>query len=297
LQITTPRRRPAARALLALLLAAMLSACVTVTNAPDPTKTAPTADQGVAVISVTGNTAQVSQFDQITVRKLPGPNAPTSNVREQHILRNVSPGLSRDTALFIGSLPEGEYVLERFVDVDTHRALNLGDGPRRLVGNFRVKGGTLVDLGRLFVTPVNTKVIVGRSARVASNRDLVKRFAREHEQFYAREVVAGWIDARSADDLVEDYALDRPVGADAVTELPNGEIAAASRLGTVLIRSTRGRWRAARSEGLESLLWLKAVKAPDTVLVAIGEFNSLLRLDRASGKLVALETGNLPQAT
>lgn len=272
----------------------LLSACAVVTTAPDPTKTAPAADQGIAVLSVTGNTAQVSAFDQVTVRKLRDQNAPTSNVVVQHILRNVSPGLARDTALFIGTLPEGDYVLDRMVDVRSNRALNMGAGAQELIGTFRVKAGALVDLGRVIVTPVNSKVIVGRSARVTSNRELVRRFAREHERFYTREVVAGWTAPRGAVDQVEEYALSRPVGADGVVELPGGEVAAGSRLGTVLVRDTQGRWRALRSDGLESLLWVKPPESADAPLIAAGEFNTIVRHDRASGKLVALDPGNLP---
>lgn len=276
------------------LLSVLLGACVVVTHAPDPSKTAPTAEQGVVVISVTGNTAQVNQFDQLTVRKLPVPGAPQTAVREQHLLRQVSQGLSRDTSLFVGVLPEGEYTFDRMVDVDTNRALNLGDGARRLLGNFRVKAGALIDLGRLVVTPINTRVLVGRSARVSSNAALVKRFAREQEPFYAREVLPGWIQPRGPEDRVEEYALASPVGADGVTELASGELVAASRLGTVLLRDLKGRWRAVRSDGLESLLWVKPVTEPDRSIVAVGEFNTLVRLDRASGRLVQLDPGNLP---
>jgi hypothetical protein len=228
------------------------------------------------------------------VRKLRPAGAPETAVREQHILGQVSQGLARDTALFVGALPEGEYTFERMVDVDTHRALNMGDGGRRLLGNFRVKAGALVDLGRLVVTPINTRVLVGRSARIVSNADLVQRFAREQAQFYTREVVPGWLEARSPDDRVEEYALNRPVGADGVVELSTGEIAAASRLGTVLLRDPQGRWRAARSERLESLLWVKPIETANTTLLAVGEFNTLLRLDRQSGRLVPIDPGNLP---
>lgn len=279
--------------LLAAVLPGFLAACATVTNAPDPSETAPTSEQGVVVISVTGNTSQVGQFDQLTVRKLPAPGAPQGAVREQHVLRQVSQGLARDTSLFVGALPAGEYTFEGVVDVDTNRALTLGEGGRRLLGNFRVKAGALIDLGRLVVTPANTRVVIGRSVRVTSNAQLVKRFAREHEEFYAREVVSGWLEPRRIQDRVEEYALTRPVGADGVTELPTGELAAASRLGTVLLRDVQGRWRRVRSEGLESLLWVKAVDCPDTVLIAVGEFNTLLRLDRPSGKLLPIDPGNL----
>jgi hypothetical protein len=98
---------------------------------------------------VTGNTAQVNQFDQLTVRKLPAPGAPQTAVREQHVLRQVSQGLARDTSLFVGSLPEGEYTFDRMVDVDTNRALNMGEGGRRLLGNFRVKAGARFGLARI----------------------------------------------------------------------------------------------------------------------------------------------------
>ena len=284
----------AARAVAAVAPSILLAACATVTQAPDPTKTAPAAEDGIVVVSVTGNTAQVNQFDQISVRRLPAPGAPETSVRESHVLQQVSVGLARDTALFVGIVPQGEYELERFVDVDTRKVLNLGDGGRQLLGNFGVKPGALVDLGRLIVTPVNTRVIVGRSSLVTSNAELVKRFAPEHAKFYSREVVSGWTRGRGAEDRVEEYALTRPAGADAVTELASGEVAAASRLGTVLLRDKQGRWRRLHSGRLESVLWVKPVDLPNAALVAVGEFNTFLRLDRASGRLVPIEPGNLP---
>lgn len=291
-------RRPTAIAstplnvIAACLVATALTACATVTRAPDPSKVAPDADQGVVVVSVTGNTARLTQFDQLTLRKLPAPGA--TGPTEKYVLGQVSAGLARDTALFAGALPPGEFVLEAMVDFGSERTLNLGEGGQAMLGAFRVKAGALVDLGRLIVTPLNTRVLVGRSARVTSNRELVRRFAREQEQFYAREVAPGWGGPRTPSDRVEEYALTTPAGADAATELPTGEVVAASRLGTVLVRDTQGRWRGVRGEGLESLLWVKPVDAPESVLVAVGELNTLLRLDRASGTLVRLDTGNLP---
>jgi hypothetical protein len=64
--------------------------------------------------------------------------------------------------------------------------------------------------------------------------------------------------------------------------MADGSVAVASRLGTVLMRSQQGRWRALRAPGLESVLCVLPVDLPDAELVAVGEFGTLLRKARGS---------------
>ena len=249
--------------------------------------------EGSVVVSVTGNTARVSQFDSITIKQYIKPEPGIAPIKAEYILNQVSEGLARDTSLFVGAVPEGDYVFEKISDNKTRKYIAFNQATVDRLGIFHVKAGSVSDLGRLVVTGVNSRVLIGRSERVRSNADLVKRFAPANAVIYTAEVNPGWIGPRDTGDLVEEYALDLPVGADALTELPNGWCIAASRLGTVLLRSPTGTWRAVRSNGLESLLWVKQYESSNSMLLAVGELNTMLRLDR-QGKLVAIDPGNLP---
>jgi hypothetical protein len=283
------RRRTGLRLLLALSV--LLASCAT--TAPPPSQGQVGAGEGIVVLSVTGNTGQVGQFSGANLRPIDPVGGP---IRPLQLLRNVAAGLARDTALFIGVVPAGDYTLDRLT-VD-NRYLAFGAGTLELIGTIRVKAGAVNDLGRVVVTPINARVLVGRSALVTSNVELIKRFSPENAPSLNREIVSGWVAPRSAKDQVEEYALSRPVGADSPIELANGDVAAASRLGNVLVRRPDGRWSAIHSGRLESLL---AVHAPaggtadgqDARLIAVGEFNTLLRLS-ADGKLIALDSGTLP---
>lgn len=274
--------------LLLALAVCLVAGCANVTTAPDPLKDPPKAGESVVAVTVTDNTSRAGAFTSMTVqRMLPGETSPAS-----HIMRLVAPGLSRDTALFIAVLPEGEYEFASF-STGT-QILNLNPGSRRLIGKFTVAGGKAVDLGRLVVTPLNTSVLVGRSARVTSNLPLMRRFAPEQAQLYGGEVRPGWNGPRTAEDRIEEYALGRPVGADNPVEAADGRIVAGSRLGSVLVRSPQGRWDTLRSEGLESILYAAPVDLPDARIVAAGEFNTLLRQPPGVPRLVAIDTGDLP---
>jgi hypothetical protein len=201
--------------------------------------------------------------------------------------------MARDTALFVGIVPEGQYVVESLTHGKTKKFIALNARSSERLGVFTVKAGAVSDLGRIIVAPMNDKVIVGRSQRVRANSTLIKRFAPESAGIYDGAVNVGWISPRSQEDVVEEYALQMPVGADAMTEMPDGGVVAASRLGTVMVRSPAGKWRAIRSEGLESLLWIKPYASDNSVLLAVGEFDTMLRLDK-KGLLNWIDPGNLP---
>jgi hypothetical protein len=217
------------------------------------------------------------------------------DVTQHFILKQVVPGMARDTSLFIGALPPGEYYFDSFSDSKTNKILRI-PAASKLLDHFVVGSTTPVDLGRLVVTPLNTNVVYGRSKKVSNNTVLMQRFSPRHAALFAAGTESGWKTGPdgSAGDAVEGYAMAKPVGADCITELADGSVIAASRLGTVMRRSSSGRWGGFRSEGLESVLCVIPSDLPDTELIAVGEFNTLLRKPRKENKLVAVDTGDLP---
>ena len=278
--------------LLAALGALSLVGCATVTTAPDPLQSAPQADQSVVVLSLTGNTSQVGAASSISVRRF-DPARP--DAREIHILRQVAPGMARDTALYIGTLPVGEYEVASFDYAATQQYLTLSEPMRKRLGRFAAAGGKPVDLGRLVATSMNAGVLVGRSARQADNLQLVRRFAQPYQKFFDRaDVALGWTSGRTETDRVEEYALLVPVGADNPAELPDGRVVMGARLGTAWVRQPDGQWEPVRGEGLEALLCVRAGDADERDLVAVGEFGTLVRAAKGSRRFERVDPGNLP---
>lgn len=272
-------------------LAAVTAGCATTTQAPDPLKTPPKPGQSNVVVSITSNTAQVGAFDTLELLRI---QPAGQTVTETHLLNRILPGLARDTSMFIGVLPEGDYELSTLRHTATRQYLAFGTEQRQRLGRIAVRGGLPVDLGRLIVTPINTRVLVGRSARVQSNAALLRRFAPDYARLFDGDVSPGWNHPRPDDDRTEEYALQRPVGAGNPREMADGQVVAASRLGTVLQRSTNGAWRTLRSDDLNSLMYVTPVDRPDASLLAVGEFGTLLRLPPGGNKLVPVDTGDLP---
>ena len=273
--------------LLPLWLVLVLAGCANVTTAPDPLKDPPKAGESVVAATVTDNTSRAGAFSTMSVQRM----VAGETRHETFVLRRVE-NLSRDTALFIAVLPAGEYEFSSFST--QNQILTLNPGARELIGRFTARDGKPVDLGRLITTPVNTQVLVGRSARVSSNVELMRRFAPQQARLFEGEVLPGWNGPRTPYDRVEEYALSRPVGADSPIEAGDGRIVAASRIGSVLVRSPQGRWGVLRSEGLESILYAVPVNLPNALILAAGEFNTLLRQPPGVPRLVPIDTGDLP---
>lgn len=204
--------------------------------------------------------------------------------------------MSTHTTFFSGALPPGEYRFYSFSDSKTKKFLQIPQ-QSRLLGNFVVKGDKPVDLGRLIMTPFKFSVLHGRSMSTSSNLPLLERFAPEYAKVFANAADTGWKAAASAappPGAVEMHALARPVGASCMTELDDGRVVAASRLGAVLIRSTNGSWSAVRGPGIESLICVTPTTEPGAELVAMGEFGTLLRKPEGVNRLLPVDTGNLP---
>jgi hypothetical protein len=260
----------------------------------DPLKlTAQSTDMPVAV-SITANTDEISGFNTIKLRRVAEGEKPggLKLVSENLVMRRVAPGMARDTALFIGALQPGEYEFVELIDTLSNKLLRVYSAG--MVGTFKVESGKATDLGRLIVTRANFSVDFGRSAYAVSNAELIQRFAPEYHKLFAAGAGPGWTAPRSERDKVEEFARAHPFGAECAAELPDGRVAAASRMGAVLLRSKQGSWSTLNSQQTETLSCVLPVTLPDAELIAVGEFGTLLRKAPGGDSLQRIDTGNLP---
>lgn len=283
-------RQAVRRLLLAGMVAvsAAMVGCGTVQHVADvPGKAELSADKAVVLLSVTSNSPRSGQFDSVVLERVASDGGRT----ERYLLNQLSKGLARDTALFVGAVPPGSYRVARF-NVGT-LYLEINEIGRERIGRLDVMAGASHDLGRLVVTNLNSGILVGRSKLVTSNADLVKRFVPDAARYAEKVTGSGWAGPRHEKDRAEELALSMPAGASALTELSTGEVVAASRVGSILVRSTLGKWRRIGIDSLESLLWLKPVDDPKIRLVAVGEFNTIVQV-QADWTTQRLNPGNLP---
>jgi photosystem II stability/assembly factor-like uncharacterized protein len=276
--------------------ALLLGGCAVNTSVNDPLKLSAQSTATTVAVSITANTDEIVGFDTIKLRRVAEGDKPGALklLAENLVMKRVAPGMARDTTLFIGALQPGEYEFTEFIDMPSNKLLRVSAG---IVGTFKVEQGKTTDLGRLIVSRANFGVDLGRSARAVSNAELIQRFAPEYSNLFSAGVGTGWTAPRSARDQVEDFARIHPFGADCVAELPDGRVVTASRMGAVLVRSQDGQWSTANAQRPETLACLLPVALPDTELVAVGEFGTLLRKAPGSDTLTPVDTGNLPPGT
>ena len=271
---------------LAILSVLIGLACVpTVVVAPSSGTLSP--GQGAVLVSLTSNSARSGQYDGVDVRQ---DNGPGQSGQDYHLVL-VSPGLSRDTSLFVGALPPGDYYFTRITQGQIYIPLFASSGR---LGKFKIESGKTSDLGRLVLTGMNERYLLGRSALAVDNSDLVRAFAPDEASLLALPRGTGWADPHHKDDLVEAYAQTTPVGADGLTELPDNYVAAGSRLGVLLVRRPSGNWEKKWTGSLSSLLWLVPGENTDTRVVAVGEFDTIVRMDHRWNP-IHLDKGNLPE--
>ncbi|HYD42628.1 MAG TPA: sialidase family protein [Anaeromyxobacter sp.] len=310
---------------LALWAAGIATGCVA--PAVRPGKVAPGPGDGVILLSVTWNSANVLGIDVLDLERVdPGHGGIGVQVSGQQ-LTVVG---SRDTSLLVGALPAGEYRITGFQGsvMAWHKAaMTFTKGiwlPARAAiqpdpesappGVFRVVPGAVHDLGRV-VMSMNAgerhwvwndavsgnplRSAIGRSVIATSNADLVRRFSPENARLLEGTLQRGWVAPRDADDRVEENARSRPGGPLKLGLLSSGEAVAVGRMGAFMIRDRSGRWSVSSSPGLESFLCLVpvgpgAVRSLDGVrAVAVGEFNAIAALD-GTGRVRRLSPGNLP---
>lgn len=271
------------RLLCCLVLPAFLSGCAT--PVPDPLAVQLTAEQSAVAVSISNNTTTSDRFDELTVRRL--------GTDQEFLLKPTGNLSSRDTTLFIGVLPAGEYQLVMLRDDANSITLKLTDGPG-LTGNFRVAGGAPTDLGRLVVAPINFKALVGRSRRVITNFPVIRGFAPEYAPLFEKEAAGGWIGPRHTDDNVEDYARSRPGDVKCITEAEGGIVLGGGRLGTLMLRQPGGKWLTLGGASIAALNCALPVNLPNADLLVAGEFGTLLRRAKGDATLRQVQTGDLP---
>lgn len=284
-------RRIVANLLACSIIALALGGCITTRVQQPLAGEVPTGGTAVTV-SITANTDQVSGLSQITLGRFDSADALSGLILHSYVLTQAAKDMARDTTLFIGILPPGRYYFNKLTDgSNANHYIQLGAG----LDAFTVEEGKPVDLGRLIVTPlIGQRVLVGRSQRVRDNRAMIVRYSPEHLKLFAPETTISWSAPPKAMDHAEELAMARPTGAQCVTELADGGVVAATRMGTVLWRSPQGTWSKLPSDQIESLNCVQSVRMPDADLLAFGEFGTLLRHAPGQNQLESVDTGNLP---
>jgi hypothetical protein len=135
----------------------------------NPLFTVASIDEGAVAVSLTTNSAQLSYLNAIVVEPvLPENNTVKSTNAKpaQYYLRSVK-AINRDTHLFAGNLPVGEYNILSITGRNLSSQVGMGmtftlEIPDlETLGSFEVKPNSLADLGRLIVSAINLKGGVG----------------------------------------------------------------------------------------------------------------------------------------
>lgn len=247
---------------------------------------APDTNEGMAIVSMTTNAGLIDGVDVLVV----------DSETAQYTLRSVSSAYARDTVLFVGVLPEGVYNIKGWEERDAFRKVTVPEKQQQLMGTFEVRRGQPCDLGRLVTTQIAFAYGTGRSATITENREALLQFAPDSARLFPDASSSCWSKARDEKDVTELYARSYPVGAAMVAELPDGRVAIPSGMGSVLLRGADGQWSVARSAGMQRLLWLESADRTDAQLIAVGEMNAILRLDR-DGTLQPMPAGELPMGS
>ena len=271
----------------------LLSGCVVNTSVVDPLKMSAQSGETPVVVSITSNTKDIYGFNTIKLRRVVAgeQRSDFKLVSANLVMKKVESAMTGDTSLFIGALPPGEYEFVELIDTRANKLLHVYS---TIVGSFKIEAGKSADLGRLIVTRGDFGVQYGRSTQVVSNAKLIQRFAPDYSKLFGTAASVGWSTPHHAQDNVEQFARAHPAGAECVTEMPDGRVAAASRMGAVLMRSTQGLWKIINAPSVESLSCVFPVDLPNAELIAVGESGSLLRKVRDSDALLPVDTGNLP---
>jgi hypothetical protein len=272
-----------------LFLIATLSifvGCATVQNAKDSEAFTRSPDKtGLVVLSSTVNTGEIGQIQSFILSKIGEKPA------KEFVLNNAISQTSRDTSVFIGALPPGEYRLVRLSA--GMKFLDVSNSP--ILPNIKVAAGEIADLGRVILTAVNMKVALGRSRQFTDNRYLIKRYLPNKLELYNNGISNGWLQPPAEKDVIEPLALSHPQGAGSMVELADGRILAGTRLGTVLLRTTDKKWHiATRTKDYEAITAIAAYETNENLVIVADNYGELYLLDK-NFELSPLERGNLPR--
>lgn len=261
--------------------------------APDPVVQAPAANESPVGISVTGNTAVLSAPTGIhayLVKKYE-----SGERAREYVLHSVGPKTETETAAYVGTLPEGEYLIDCY-DFGPTAFVRMGEASQNLLGKFVVKGGEPVDLGRLVFasSPDGRRTLLGRSSMVTDNQKFLSRLDGRYAALFTTSAT-GWLGPVSEYDIAESISLSAPIGSRSVTPEAPGHALVATRMGSVLERTTGGRWQVWRTRNsLESLYDVMPADRQDARFIAVGEYSTIVRMPRDGQQMEPVSPGNLP---
>jgi len=250
--------------------------------------------EGVVVVSITTNTGEVKQFSEIHVTPVVREGVDPPAIPTEYRLWGVAPEMARDTSLFAGTLPVGEYYISElsYTNLGLRKFIKLKqDG--EIPGTFTVRAGSVNDLGRLVATPIGIKMLVGRSSIAQKNADLIRKYSPDNALYFESEVRSAWSAPQGQSDVVEAYAVAHPVGSSPMVEAADGSVITGSRLGVVLQRGKDGHWRGFHTGGIQTIFCIAPDDSPDHLFVAGGEFDSLIEFNQ-DGKAFPVDTSDLP---
>ncbi len=272
---------------LLLGIVVLSAACSSIVERPGAEAPLPTAGDGTVVLSVTANTGEIRRFDTIVF-------ADESGKGPQYQLTQATVDAGRDTALFVGTLPAGRYVIQQLTYHYEHGSRTLEPKTSAMYpGVIDIAAGRSNDLGRIVVTAVGEHVWVGRSRRDTNSSGLLHLLLPQKADALIALRREGWRDAPQDSDGAELHALTHPVGVQSMVELSDGTVAAASRVGSLLLRDRNGRWATVDTGRLEALRWVAEDADPGQWIVAAGELDTLLLVTR-DGHLANVDTRGLP---
>ena len=266
-------------------------------------------DDGVVVLSLTANISSelTDHLDEVRLRRIGGPNHGEAgkDQQENFLVRKTSARIDRDTSLFMAALPLGDYELSAFTKVtrllDTETSqwktvrtdITLSRPTQERLGTFTVLPGQTADLGRLILTQLNRLTLLGRSRVVVSNRADVGRLIPAYQGVFALPAARAWAGPPQIDDHAEELALARPTGAYCPDEWGDGRSVAASKFGSVIVRSTAGLWTVINGETIDSLTCVLPVDLPEASLFAVGVNGQIVKLAPGAGRLTPVDTGKV----
>lgn len=243
-------------------------------------------NEGMLIASSVVNTGEIGQIQSIQLLRT---NLAADATKKEYLITNQISGKSRDLSLFFGALPSGKY---RIVQVNSGGKYVRYDTPSPWLGEFEIKAGQTSDLGMIVMTAANFKVLIGRSRKFTNSSELIQRFYADNATLSNR--INGWTTPISETDYSEFFALKHVQGIGNLAELPSGEIVAGTRLGTLLIRDTQGKWRIAyRKDFYDAFTFVASLPIDHNAdFMAISDNNESYVFE--SGVLKPFELGNLP---
>lgn len=274
-------------ALMLTITALILAACSSVIERPGADAPLPTGTDGTVVVAVTANTGEIPRFDTLVF-------APISSDGPRYQLIQATVDAGRDTALFVGTLPAGQYRIQQLIYHYDHGVKTLEPRTSETYpGVVDIAAGHSNDLGRIVVTAVGEHVWIGRSRRDSDCTALLHRLLPKNADALVALRRPGWRDPQPAGDGAEQHALSHPVGVQSMVELTDGSVVAASRVGTLLLRDRNGRWTRLDTGRLETLRWISRNPESEHQIVVAGELDTLLASGR-DGRLRVVDTDALP---